>query len=101
VLAEACARQRFGLLRIESQRSRGVGSIAEERDVDLAQLGSVAVHSPDDERRDAGRPCLEHRQVADAGLVQSARVVHDEHIARPRRTERLEEDIDAAVMADG
>jgi len=80
VFAEARARERLGLLRIESQRSGRVGSIAEEREADLTQLGCVAVHSPDDERCDAGRLCLEYGQVADAGLVRSARIVDDEDI---------------------
>src|SRR5204863_9502630 len=87
------------LLRIESHGACRTGSVAEEREADLAQLGSVTVESPDDEGRDAGRLRLEYRQVADARLVRSARIVYDEDIARPRRTECLEEDVDAAVMA--
>ena len=57
------------------------------------------MQSPHDEGRDARRLRLEYGQVADAGLVRSAPIVDDQDIARPRRTECLEEDVDAAVMA--
>src|SRR2546423_1446312 len=43
------------------------------------------------------------RNVSPAAILKacsrSARIVDDEDIARPRRTECLEEDVDAAVMA--
>lgn len=99
VFAEASARERLGLLRIESHGACRAGSVAEEREADLAQLGRVTMEPPDDEGRNAGGLCLEYRQIADARLIRSARIVHDEDIARPRRPKRLEEDVDAAVMA--
>jgi len=42
VFAEACARERIGLLQIESQRSGRVGSIAEERECLVPALLGVA-----------------------------------------------------------
>ena len=53
---------------------------------------------PDDEGVHAGRPGLEHGEVADAGLVDAPAVVDDEHVPGLRGGERLEEDVDAPGM---
>jgi len=44
---------------------------------------------------------LEGDQVSDARLVEASAVVDDEHVARLRPVQRLEEDVDAARVPDG
>ena len=85
-----------GGLRVQALGSVGVGAQAEDRQADGAQLRGVAVQPPDDDPDQAGARDLERDEVADAGLVGAALVVHDEHVAGLGMPEGLEEHVDAA-----
>ena len=57
------------------------------------------METPDNYAGQPGACCLEHGEVADAGLVVAAAVVDDQDVAVLGGLERLEEDVDAAVVA--
>jgi hypothetical protein len=97
--AEARGDERIRLLRVEPHRTRRVRAVAEDRESELEQFSGVAMKAPDGERGHARRLRLEHRQVAHARLVRTARVVDHEHVAGLRASESLEEHVDAPVVA--
>jgi len=71
---------------------------AEHREPDLAQLRGVAVQAPDHHPGEPRPLGLEHHEVADARLVESAAVVDDHDRAGRRVVDRLEQHVDAAEM---
>jgi hypothetical protein len=56
---------------------------------------------PDHHPGQTGYLSLQGHQVTDARLIEPPAVVDDEHVARRRRFERLQEDVDAASVPGG
>ena len=59
------------------------------------------MQAPDHDARQSGRLSFEDDQIADAGLVQTAAVVDDEHVTRPGLFQDLEKDVHAAHVPGG
>lgn len=96
--ADRCRGQRVGRLRVETERPRRQGAEAEDGKADRGDVNRVAVQPADHDPRDSGGLGLEGDQVADARLVPSAAVVHDQYVARLGGLERLQEHVDTAHM---
>lgn len=94
------ARQRLGLTLVQPHRAGWVASVAEDWKSDLPQVRRVAVHTPHHDADKARRLGLQHRQVADTGLVRPTAIIGDQHVTRFGPVEGLQEDIHAAVVPD-
>lgn len=97
--ADARAADAIRRLGVKPRRWHRICAVAPEWKPDPTELGAVAVQTPDNHAGQPGAGCLEHGEVADAGLVAAAAVVDDQNIAGLGELKRLEEDVDAAVVA--
>ena len=90
--------QRLGLPLVQPHRPGRVAAVAEDRKADRGEFRRVAVQAPHHQARHPGGLGLQDRQVADAGLVQAAAVVDDQHVAGFGPAKCLQEHIHAAVV---
>ena len=82
VLAAYCGFRGIGMAWIKPLRAHRQCALAEDRQADGSQLGSVAMHPPDEYAGQACAACLECHEVPDAGFVLAASVVDDRDVAR-------------------
>ena len=81
-------------------RARRTGAVTEDREINLPELGRVAMRAPDDDLGQAAMLRFERGQIANASFIEPAVVVDDEDVARLRTFHRLKEDVDAPEVSD-
>jgi hypothetical protein len=90
--------QRVTLADAEPERPGGNRSETEDRQPNRPDIRCVAMQPPDHHSCQAGCLSLQGHQIAGACLIQPPAIVSYQDVARRRRFERLQEDIDAASM---
>ena len=100
-IAEPGALQSSGCARVEPLRPGWAGAIAKDRESDLAQLGRVAMKTPDNDAGEAASFRFEGGKVSDAPFIGASAVVYHENVAGLGFLHRFQEDIDASEMSHG
>jgi hypothetical protein len=86
---------------IDALRAGWDRSQAEHWQPDRSYVTRVAMQTPDHHSHQPGGLRLQSHEIADARFIESAAIVDHQHVARSGRSERLQEDIDAADVASG
>ena len=100
-IAELCALQSSGWTRLESLRPLWAGAVAKDWEADLAQIGRVAMKTPDNDAGEAACFRFEGGKVSDAAFIGAPAIIDHEDVAGFGPLHRFQEDVDTAEMRYG